>query len=620
MPVPLPIEGYAPIGNGRSAALVDLHGSIPWLCLPEFDSPAVFASLLGDRRHGYWSLSPTSAQPLPVAHRAYRRGGLVLDEVWDLPEGTLQVTEFMPASEAERPSQVIRIARCLRGRVSITSRIVVAPDYGRTHAALREVTGPDGARRFTAEHQGAILWLDGPSHRSRRRGAAASEIVLTEGQQVAYALTWQNIGAPVPPVPDADQALADTLREWADWNARVTHTGPYRDAVLGSVAVLGSLIHRPTGAVVAAPTTSLPEQIGGERNWDYRYAWLRDSALTVRELLRAGHFLEQARAWRTWLVDTIDGPTTARIMYRLDGSSGLTETVLDHLPGYEGSRPVRIGNGAAGQLQLDVFGYVADTLLAAEDAGLEPDAAADTLLLGLAELVAATAHEPDRGIWEIRGPERHFTHSKIMAWVAIDRTVRLLQRRPDHDRAALVRLRAVATLLHATVLTRGYDEERNTFTQSYGSRELDASLLLLPQTGFLPPDDKRVIGTIEAVQRELATYDGLVLRYRTQPNADANVDGLVGKDGAFLACSFWLASALALIGRTGEARERMDALLALRNDVGILAEEYDPATGRQLGNTPQGLSHLALVNAAVALRMPSAPPLPSPRGGTVASF
>ncbi|MFJ7907016.1 glycoside hydrolase family 15 protein [Kitasatospora sp. NPDC096204] len=620
MPVPLPIEDYAPIGNGRSAALIDPHGAIPWLCLPEFDSPAVFAGLLGDRRHGYWSLSPTSVQPLPVTHRAYRSGGLVLDEVWELPEGTLQVTEFMPASGAERPAQVIRIARCLRGRVSVTSRVLIAPDYGRTHSALRELTGPDGVRRFAAEHQGAVLWLDGPAHRSRRRGAAASEVVLAEGQQAAYALTWQKVGDPVPPVPDTGQALADTLREWADWSARVTYTGSYRDAVLGSAAVLGSLIHRPTGAVIAAPTTSLPERIGGERNWDYRYAWLRDSALTIRELLRAGRFVEQARAWRTWLVDTIGGPTTARIMYRLDGSGGLTETVLDHLPGYEGSRPVRIGNGAADQLQLDVFGYVADALLAAEDAGLQPDPAADALLFGLAELVITTAHKPDRGIWEIRGPERHFTHSKIMAWVTIDRTVRLLERRPDHDRATLARLRAVAAHFHSTVLAQGYDEEHNTFTQSYGGRELDTSLLLLPQTGFLPPDDKRVVGTIEAVQRELATYDGLVLRYRTQQNADANVDGLAGEEGAFFACSFWLVSALALIGRTGEARDRMDALLALRNDVGILAEEYDPAAGRQLGNTPQGLSHLALVNAAVALGMPSAPTLPSPRAGAVASF
>ncbi|MFJ6382755.1 glycoside hydrolase family 15 protein [Kitasatospora sp. NPDC092039] len=620
MPVPLPIEGYAPIGNGRSAALVDLHGAIPWLCLPEFDSPAVFAALVGDRRHGYWSLSPASAQPLPVTHRAYRSGGLVLDQVWELPEGTLQVTEFMPASAAERPAQVIRIARCLRGRVGVTSRIVVAPDYGRAHPALREVTGPDGVRRFAAEYQGATLWLDGVAHRSRRRGAAVAETVLTAGQQTAYALTWQNVGASVPPVPDPGQALAATLREWADWSANVTCTGHYRDAVLGSVAVLGSLIHHPTGTVIAAPTTSLPEEIGGERNWDYRYAWLRDSALTIRELLRAGHFLEQARAWRTWLVDTIGDPTTARIMYRLDGSSELTETVLDHLPGYQGSRPVRIGNGAACQLQLDVFGYVVDALLAAEDAGLEPDPSADALLLGLAELVVATAHKPDRGIWEIRGPERHFTHSKIMAWVAIDRTVRLLERRPDHDRAALARLRGVAALLHTDILARGYDEERNAFTQSYGSRELDASLLFLPQTGFLPPDDKRVIGTIEAIQRELATYDGLVLRYRTQQDADANVDGLAGEEGAFFACSFWLASALALIDRTDEARERMDALLALRNDVGILAEEYDPGSGRQLGNTPQGLSHLALVNAAVTLGAPSAPALPSPRTGAVASL
>lgn len=484
---------------------------------------------------------------------------------------------------------------------------------------LGATIGPGGVRRLAAEHKGATLWLDGLDYRINRHGTATATTVLSTGQQAAYALTWQQPGDPVPPIPDAERALAATLCEWDDWSARCTRTGPDRDAVLSSLAVLASLIHAPTGAIIAAPTTSLPEQIGGERNWDYRYCWLRDSALTARELLRTGDYLPEVRAWRRWMIETIGDPADVRIMYRLDGGSNLPETVLDHLPGYQGSLPVRIGNGAADQLQLDVFGYVADTLLAAEDAGLEPDPAADALLLGLAGVVATTWNQPDQGIWEIRGPQRHFTYSKIMAWVALDRTVRLLERRPAPNLPALARLRGHAALIHTTVLGQGYDPASNAFTQYFGGRELDASLLLLPQTGFLPPDDKRVIGTIEAIQRELATYDGLVLRYRTHQEAGANVDGLVGHEGAFVACSFWLVAALALVGRTEEARERMDALLALRSDVGILAEEYDPLTGDQLGNSPQGLSHLALVNAACALaasEVHAARPIVVPRQNT----
>ncbi|MFE2726331.1 glycoside hydrolase family 15 protein [Kitasatospora sp. NPDC059327] len=596
-----PIRDLAPVGNGRSTALADRTGTMGWLCLPEFDSPAVLAGLLGSRRHGSWTVAPASPRPTAVTGRAYRPGTLVLDQVWEMPEGTLRVTEFMPAAGDDRPAQVIRLATCLRGRVSVTSRILLAADYGKAPLHLGATTGPGGVRRLAADHQGATLFLDGPGHRVNRRGTATAETVLTAGQHAAYALTWQQPGEPVPPVPNAEQALTATLQEWEAWSARSTYTGPDRDAVLGSLAVLASLVHTPTGAIIAAPTTSLPEEVGGERNWDYRYCWLRDSALTAMELLCAGDYLPEVRAWRRWLTETITDPAEVRIMYRLDGSTELPETVLDHLPGYRGSLPVRTGNGAADQLQLDVFGYVAQTLLAAEDAGLEPNPATDKLLLGLAGVVAATWHQPDRGIWEIRGPEQHFTHSKAMAWAALHHTVALLERRPDADRPALQWLRDTATAIHADVLANGYDPDRNTFVQAYGSRALDASLLLLPQLGFLPPDDKRVIGTIEAVQRDLATYDGLVLRYRTHHDADANVDGLPGDEGAFLACSFWLVTALALAGRTGEARERMDALLALRPDLGILAEEYDPATGEHLGNTPQGLSHLALLNAARAL-------------------
>ncbi|GAA2255190.1 glycoside hydrolase family 15 protein [Kitasatospora cystarginea] len=607
-----PIESLAPIGNGRTAAIIDRTGSIGWLSLPDFDQPSVFADLLGNRRHGFWSLAPVEARSAPAGYRAYRPGSLVLDQVWELPSGTLQVTDFMPASQ-DPCAQVIRIAQCLDGQVTVSSRLLLAPGYGLARAVLRRVDGEAGTPRFAAEHQRATLWLDGPAHATGRRGPATSDTVLSAGQKVSFALTWQQPGEAVPLVPDAERALADTLVEWEDWSSRCTYTGPDREAVLSSAAFLGSLIHVPTGGIVAAVTTSLPEEIGGERNWDYRYCWLRDSALTVRELVRAGSYLSPVRAWRSWLVDTIGDPATVRIMYRLNGDSDLTETPLSHLPGYQGSRPVRIGNGAAGQLQLDVFGYVADALLAAEDAGLEPDPDADALLLGLADVVAANWGQPDQGIWEMRGPERHFTSSKVMAWVAIDRTLALLERRPNTDAPTLAGLRSLASAIHADILAHGFDAGRNTFVQYYGGQELDASLLLLPQVGFLPLDDKRTIGTVEAVQRELATYDGLVLRYRTHQGAEDNVDGLRGHEGAFLACSFWLVTALALIGRDNEARERMDALLALRSDVGVLAEEYDPSSGRQLGNTPQGLSHLALINAACALAPTAAPTLALPR-------
>ncbi|ROR44736.1 glycoside hydrolase family 15 protein [Kitasatospora cineracea] len=622
MPAPLhqpPLIDLAPVGNGRSTALVDRTGSIPWLCLPEPDSPSVFASLVGSRRHGSWSLGPASPKPVPATRRAYRAGSLVLDQVWEMPDGSaLQITDFMPATTDDRPAQVIRTATCLRGQVTVSSRILIAPDYGRTVARLGATIGTGGVHRLAAEYQDATLWLDsdGTPHRIARGGTAAADTALVAGQQVTYALSWQQPDEPAVAVPDGKAALAETLREWDGWTSRCTYTGPYRDAVLSSLAILASLIHSPTGGIIAAPTTSLPEEIGGERNYCYRYTWLRDSALIVRELLRAGHYLPEVRAWRRWLVDTIGDPATVKIMYRLDGTTDLTETTLDHLPGYQGSLPVRIGNGAADQLQLDVFGYVADALLTAEEAGLEPDPAADALLLGLAEVVAANWHRPDRGIWEIRGPERHFTSSKVLAWVALDRTVALLERRSDADSPALARLRELAARIHADVLANGYDREKNSFVQYYGGQELDASLLLLPLLGFLPADDKRVIGTIEAVQRDLATYDGLVLRYRTHQDASANVDGLRGHEGAFVACSFWLVSALDLIGRSDEATERMDVLLDLRSDVGVLAEEVDPATRQHLGNTPLGLSHLALVNAALTRRSRDVVTLPQQRLNT----
>ncbi|GJF30353.1 hypothetical protein KNE206_30530 [Kitasatospora sp. NE20-6] len=393
-------------------------------------------------------------------------------------------------------------------------------------------------------------------------------------------------------MPDGNAALTF----WERWSSACTYQGPDRDAVLRAALTLKAMCH-PGGGIVSAPTTSLPEQLGGERNWDYRFCWPRDSALTVSALLRLG-FTGEARAWREWITSVSD-PADLRSIYRVSSRQDLEEEVLEHLPGYEASRPVRIGNGAAGQLQLDVYGELADALLLAEDAGLPAHPAYDRLLLGLATRLEALWRELDEGIWEVRGPRRHFTHSKIMAWVFVDRTIRMLER-----------LRTLREEIHSDVCARGFDPDRNTFTQSYGGQDLDASLLLIPATGFLPPDDKRVIGTVEAVQRELTTADRLVLRYPTHSGQGTNVDGLTGHEGAFLACSFWLADALHTIGRTDEARQLLARLLALPNDVGLLAEEYDPLSRRQLGNFPQAFSAWALAGACRTLSaQPRLPPL-----------
>ncbi len=601
------IEDHALIGNTVSAALVRTDGTINWACLPRFDSPAVFAALLGTVDDGLWRVAPATYDgdaPAPATRRRYRGDSLILEQEWDTEGGTVRVTDFMPVPDATGmpAARIVRVVEGLEGTVRVASVFRPRPGYGSLTPAIHrgQCRGVD---RLSAIAGPDAYWLDGRRHSAGRRRASSADFAIGAGQRVVLALTWNAAHHPSPEIPDGLAELAAAEAYWTSWAGRCTYQGSGREAVLRSAMTLKALCH-PDGGIIAAPTTSLPEDIGGGRNWDYRYVWLRDSAVTVSALIRLG-FTEEARAWRGWLTAHID-PDNLQIMYGLGGETRLTEYVLDHLTGYENSAPVRIGNGAAGQLQLDVYGEVADALLLAEDAGLAPDPDCDALLLAMAGQLEVRWREPDEGIWEVRGPRRHFTHSKVLAWVFFDRLVTLLARRADTEESTLHRLRVVREEIHADVCAHGFDSERGTFTQYYGGTDVDASLLLIPILGFLTADDKRVIGTVETVQRELAApSSGFVLRYPTHSNAGQNVDGLTGREGAFLACSFWLVTALTLIDCPDEARHLLEQLLALRNDVGLLAEEYDPQDSRQLGNFPQGFSHLALADALPAVYPPA---------------
>ncbi|MFD5434732.1 glycoside hydrolase family 15 protein [Kitasatospora sp. NPDC127067] len=609
------IEDHALLGNSRSTALVDRSGTITWLCLPEPDSPAVFARLLGTDDHGFWRLAPADPTRATLTRRAYREGSLVLDQDWKTPGGVVRVTDFMPVPiDGTVPTaQLTRIVTGLRGRVQMRSRLRAGFGFGLT-TPLPRFLSQGAARRTVFTHKTDELWLDGPAHSLGDQHTAYADVSVRAGDQIAFTITWRAGTEAEPAVPDGLATFTDSLGGWSAWSSRCTHAGPYREAVLSSAAVLKSLTHTPTGGIIAAPTTSLPEEIGGERNWDYRAAWPRDSAMTVVALLRSGSHRAEARAWRSWLLRSVELSGHLRAIYQLRGGTDLTERVLSHLPGYAGSLPVRIGNGAADQLQLDVYGHIAEAFLVAEDAGLEPDPNADALLVALAAEVIRLWRQPDEGIWEIRGPRRHFVHSKVMAWVFMDRTITLLSRRGRSHEHVLARLRKARAEIHDDVCANGYDPRRNTFTQYYGGEDLDAALLVIPLVGFLPSDDKRVIGTVEAVQRELSTAEGLVRRYPTHTARDANVDGLEGHEGAFLLCSFWLVRALHALGRTEEACGLFGRILELRNDLGLLAEEYDPTHRLQLGNYPQALSHIGVIEAAVDLAPQPVTHVPGQRG------
>ncbi|MFE3830389.1 glycoside hydrolase family 15 protein [Streptomyces sp. NPDC059092] len=588
------IEDYALIGDMQTAALVCRDGTVDWLCLPRFDSHAVFAALLGTDEHGFWRLGPAypaGSVPPRATRRRYRGDSLILESEWDTPRGTVRVTDFMPPRDGA--PQLIRIVEGVSGRVPMRSALRMRFSYGRVVPWVHKVDN-----RTVAVAGPDSVWLDTEAETHGKDLTTYSDFTVAPGDRIAFTISWQPSHRQPPALPDPEGSLEATSEFWREWVEHCTYHGPYREAVIRSLITLKALTYAPTGGIVAAPTTSLPEEIGGSRNWDYRYTWLRDAAITLSSLLRTG-YREEARAWREWLLRAVAGdPENLQIMYGIAGERELGEAELDWLPGYERSGPVRVGNGAAHQLQLDVYGEVTEALHLAHMTGLARNDYASVLQLKLIRYLEKHWDQPDEGIWEVRGPRRHFVHSKVMAWVAVDRTIKLIES-GDAD-GPLERWRELRDDIHHDVCEKGYDKERNTFTQSYGSKELDASLLLIPQMGFLPPDDKRVIGTIEAIQRELSTEDGFVLRYPTS-GEDAGVDGLEGDEGAFLACSFWLADDLAMIGRVDEARKLFEKLLSLRNDLGLLAEEWDSRLQRQVGNFPQAFSHVPLIDTALRL-------------------
>ena len=587
------IEDYGLIGDLHTAALVDRRGSIDWLCFPRFDSGACFAALLGDEDNGRWLLAPV-ANGKPS--RRYLHDTLVLETTWETEEGSVRVLDFMPPRE-ETPD-LVRIVEGVRGSVRMRSELVIRFDYGHIVPWVRHV---DDARI-------AVAGADALAFRTlvETRGEdmrTISEVTVDEGERIPFVLTWYPSHRDPPAPIDPERALADTESFWREWNGQRTGSLPdeWREVVARSLMVLKALTYAPTGGIVAAPTTSLPEWIGSVRNWDYRYCWLRDATLTLLALLNAGH-ADEAAHWRRWLLRAVAGdPADLQIMYGVAGERRLTEFELPWLSGYEGSAPVRVGNAASEQLQIDVYGEVMDALYQARVHGLpleQPAWALQKVLLGYLE---EAWQKPDQGIWEIRGERRHFVHSKVMAWVAFDRAVRTVETQGLDG--PVDRWRAQRDEIHRQVCAQGYDEKLGSFTQSYGSQELDASLLVLPLVGFLPGSDPRVRGTVEAVERELV-QDGLVLRYRSR----AGVDGLPPGEGVFLPCSFWLVDCLELLGRHDDAHELLSRLLALANDVGLLSEEYDPQARRLLGNFPQAFTHLALVNSVFNV----APHLPSP--------
>jgi GH15 family glucan-1,4-alpha-glucosidase len=577
------IEDYAIIGNCETCALVGRDGSIDWLCLPRFDSASCFSALLGEPRHGRWLIEPAD-KPARVTRR-YRDGGMVLETDFEVDGGAVRIIDFV--ARRPRATDVFRLVRGLRGKVPMRIEIVVRFDYGSIIPWVSRQE--DGRLQFTAGPD--RLLLDSPPPLRGADWKTIGEFEVAPGEEVPFELTWSRSYHEAPSRLDASQALRDTEKFWVEWTRPWKRPVEWAEATLRSLVTLKALAHWETGGIVAAATTSLPEKIGGARNWDYRFCWLRDATFTLYALVGAG-FLEEAKAWRSWLIRAAAGnPADLQIMYGIGGERRLTEYEIDWLPGYEKSAPVRVGNAASGQLQLDVYGEVIDALYVARRAGLAADEASWDLECALIEHLEAIWTQPDQGIWEVRGPPRHFTHSKVMSWVAFDRMVRSVE---EFGLAGPVdRWRAVRDQIHRDVCKRGFDGGRGSFVQYYGADALDASLLLIPIVGFLPIDDQRVIGTVAAIERDLLR-EGFVFRYRTEKGTD----GLAPGEGVFLACSAWLADVYVLQGRYAEARTLFERLLALRNDLGLIAEEYDPAEKRQLGNFPQALSHLSLVNTA----------------------
>jgi GH15 family glucan-1,4-alpha-glucosidase len=577
------LEDYGLIGDMQAAALVGRGGSVDWLCLPRFDSGSCFSALLGDERHGRWLLAPADA--VRTNSRRYRPGTLVLETDFETADGAVRVIDFMPRRSQGAP-RLMRIVEGVQGRVPMQMELALRPDYGSIRPWVElasdgvvATAGPDAFRLST------------PLPLRVENGTVRAEFVAVEGARERLTLTWHPADEESPPVEDADSALARTEAWWREWSGRCRYEGAYRDEVLTSLIVLKAMTSEATGGLIAAPTTSVPEDIGGVRNWDYRYCWLRDSVLALEALLAAG-YTDEALAFRDFLVRVGTGdPTTMQIMYGIGGERRLTEFELPELPGYEASKPVRVGNAASEQFQLDVYGEVVGVMFISAEMRGKIEQRLWPRWRTFIEHVETIWREPDEGIWEARGPQRHYVYSKVMAWVVFDRGVRLAE--SYGLEAPVDRWKRIRDEIHREVCERGYDSERRTFTQYYGSKELDASVLNIPLVGFLPGTDERVSGTIEAVWRELGR-DGFVSRYSTAETDD----GLPGDEGQFLACSFWLVSALARNGRVEEARALFERLVGLANDLGLLAEEYDVGRGRQVGNFPQAFSHLTLIIAA----------------------
>jgi GH15 family glucan-1,4-alpha-glucosidase len=586
--MPLPIEDYALIGDCHTAALIGIDGSMDWLCFPRFDSGACFAALLGGPEQGRWLLAP--AAKVKSVQRRYRRDSLILETDFHTSRGSVRVIDFMPVSDDRW--DVVRIVQGLSGTVALRMELIVRFDYGsivpwvrRSGDLLLITAGPD-----TLELASSVA-VEGENMRS------VAEFSVRKGKHESFVLNYRPSHFATRPAIDASKALKNAAAKWHKWSSRCRYKGRWRESVQRSLITLKALTYKPSGGLVAAATTSLPEQPGGVRNWDYRYCWLRDATFTLNALLLAG-YNEEATEWREWLLRAAAGsPGDLQIVYGVTGARRLDEMELPWLPGYEASKPVRIGNAASGQFQLDVYGEVMDCLHLARAADMEPHPDAWNVQIALLKFLETHWDRPDEGLWEVRGPPQHFTHSKIMAWVAFDRAIKDAEK--EGLEGPVETWRQMRESIHAQVCEKGFDAVNNTFVQSYETRFLDASLLLIPQVGFLAADDPRVVGTIAAIERHLM-FDGLVMRYSTA----TNVDALPAGEGAFLACSFWLVDSYLLTGRRKEAEALFERLLALGNDVGLFAEEYDPRAQRMLGNFPQALTHMALVNSARLLSMP----------------
>lgn len=589
--MPSKIEDYALIGDTHTAALVSRTGSLDWLCLPRFDSPACFAALLGTPDHGRWLIAPLYG--ITTIRRRYRGDTLVLETHYVTETGTVRVIDFMPPRDHD--INVVRIVTGVEGTVRMKMEMTLRFDYGSivpwvsTHGRfLKAVAGPDAVYLETEVELRGVGF------------STVADFTVSAGEEIPFTLTWRPSHDVRPKPLSPKRACSETESWWGKWSAVCTYQGPWRDAVVRSLITLKALTFAPTGAIVAAPTTSLPELLGGVRNWDYRYCWIRDATFTLYALLMAG-YRNEAKAWREWLLRAVAGkPSDLQIMYGISGERRLPELELNWLPGYERSAPVRIGNAASRQFQLDVYGEIMDTLHQARILGLAPDEDAWRVQHALVEFLESAWDRPDEGIWEVRGPRRQFTHSKVMAWVAVDRAVRAIER--CHVEGPLERWRALRATIHDQVCREGYDSGRGSFVQYYGSTALDGSLLMIPLVGFLPFSDPRVQGTLDAIEREL-TVDGLVRRY----HPSGEVEGLPGEEGLFLPCSFWLVDNLILAGRQRDARNLYDRLVGLANDVGLLSEEYDVKNKRLVGNFPQAFSHVSLVDSAYGFSRAESP-------------